>query len=230
MDANPLLGRIAASLESRGVAGTLQLAATRLRGRVEDWSERRFDRRYGIETAGTFRAPAPGARPYEPVTPWMFRRMMRAALIDPRAFTFVDYGSGKGRAVLLAAALGFRRSIGVELHPVLHAAALANVRAFRRACPDAGRIELALGDATGFRPPMDEDAVLFFYNPFGRALMQETLAMLERVACESPRRRIVAYRNPVHAAVLERSPHLRVLERNRSFALYSFTAPVIPET
>jgi SAM-dependent methyltransferase len=233
MEANLLLGRIAASLQSRGVAATARLAAARLRGRVEDWSERRLDRRYGTDTAGTSRKAVPEGfegRPYEPVTPWSFRRTIRAAHLDPRRYTFVDYGSGKGRAVLLAAELGFRRSIGVELQPSLHEIALSNGRAFRRARPTAGRIEFVLGDATAYRPPADEDAVLFFYNPFGEALMERTLATLAEVQRAAPRRRIIAYRNPVHAAVLERSRGLECLAKNRSFALYSLTAPVIPET
>lgn len=233
MEANLLLGRLAASLQSRGFAATARLAASRLRGRAEDWWELRFDRRHGTDTAGSACKAVPEGfegRPYEPVTPWSFRRTIRAARIDPRRFTFVDYGSGKGRAVLLAAEMGFRRSIGVELQPSLHEVARSNGRAFRRARPGAGEVEFILGDATAFRPPEQEDALLFFYNPFGEALMEKTLATLEEVQRAAPRRRIIAYRNPVHAAVLERSGCVESLVKNRSFALYSLTAPVIPET
>lgn len=202
------------------VAERIRLAADSARERVEDWRARRFDRRHGVDTAGASPGSAPLRRGYEPVTPGKFRAMVRAAGIAPRQFTFVDYGCGKGRALLLAAKLGFARSIGIEIEPALHEAARRNVAAFRRACPGAGDIVLRLGDATVFAPPADEDALLFFYNPFGEPLMAKAVATIEAACRAAPRRRIVAYRNPVHAAVLERSPVFERMALNRSYALY----------
>jgi len=218
-----LIDRIATSLQRRGFAGTAQFAAVRARDRWDEWLEQRFDRRYGIDTCGN-RRDMPAAfrgNSYEPVTPRMFRAMIRAARVPAGRFTFLDYGCGKGRAVFLAAELGFRRSIGIELNPALFEVARRNALAFRRARRGAGAIDIVLGDATVFRPPADEDAVLFFYNPFGEALMAKTVATIEAACREAPRRRVVAYRNPVHAAVFERSPCFRRLALNRSYALYS---------
>jgi SAM-dependent methyltransferase len=132
---------------------------------------------------------------------------------------FVDFGSGKGRALVLAAEYGFRRVIGVELAPALHDAAQRNVEAFRRRRPWAGGIELYCGDAVELPIPQGE-ALLFFYNPFADGVMRKVAANIERSYRERPRKLLVAYRNPVHSQVFEELAFLRPAVRNRSFVLY----------
>ena len=44
---------------------------------------------------------------YEPVQVFMFRRMMKELVIPLSDYTFLDLGSGKGRALLLAQKYGF---------------------------------------------------------------------------------------------------------------------------
>jgi tRNA1(Val) A37 N6-methylase TrmN6 len=43
---------------------------------------------------------------------------------DLRDYTFIDFGSGKGRALLMAADLQFKSLIGIELRKELHDKAL----------------------------------------------------------------------------------------------------------
>ncbi len=220
-----LLQGVRAAVRSRGLLATLTLAAERARGRVEDWQERRFDRRYGIETTGTAPNSGPLRNGYEPVTPARFRAMIRAARIAPRQSTFIDFGCGKGRALVLAAELGFPCIVGIEIEPALHEAARRNMLAFRRAFGHAGEIHLVLGDATLFKPPAHDNVVLFFYNPFGEALMARALATIEAACREAPhRRRIVVYRNPVHATLFDRSPCFVRRQLNRSYAIYQSCA------
>ncbi len=57
---------------------------------------------------------------YQPSEPVLFREMVGGLPIDCSEFTFIDVGSGKGRALLLAADYPFRRIIGVEVPPELH--------------------------------------------------------------------------------------------------------------
>src|SRR5690349_10766861 len=92
----------------------------RLSGRLSDWRDAALDRTYGIETCELVQKPqGAGEHPdhgylYEPIQLAVFRRIMAALAIDPHNYTFVDYGSGKGRALVLAAEYGFRRVVGVE--------------------------------------------------------------------------------------------------------------------
>jgi hypothetical protein len=48
-------------------------------------------------------------------------------------FTFIDIGSGKGRVLLLAAEFPFRKIVGVEFSPELHATAQRNLTRLRAA-------------------------------------------------------------------------------------------------
>lgn len=204
----------------------------RLRARYELWVEARFDRRYGIDTGGIhddLRAlGAEGehsalAYGYEGVQPGVFRAMVRAAAIAPGGFDCVDFGSGKARALVLAAECGFRRVIGVEFAPRLHEVAVRNVAAFRAVRPNAPPIELHCGDAVDLPLPAG-DLMLFFFNPFGAAVLQKVAGNIARALRERSRRIVIAYRNPLHAEVFDQLAHFVPVVRNQSFALYRSTA------
>lgn len=94
--------------------------------------------------------------------------------IDPTAYTFVDYGSGRGRLILTAAGLPFRHVIGVEFARRLHQDACENIAHYPRerlACLDVASRNL---NAIDFDLP-DGNVVAFFFNPF-------TYDVLDRVA------------------------------------------------
>ena len=57
----------------------------------------------------------------------MFRQIMRHVSLSAGEDVFVDYGSGKGRVVIMAAESPFRKVIGVEFSAQLHAIAKENV-------------------------------------------------------------------------------------------------------
>lgn len=85
-------------------------------------------------------------------------------------YTFVDTGCGKGRAVLQASELPFRKVVGVEFAPDLVQIARANLGrwpAERRQC---GSIEIRCDAALKYDLPPGP-LVLFFYNTFGSPLM-----------------------------------------------------------
>jgi SAM-dependent methyltransferase len=80
--------------------------------------------------------------------------------------TFIDLGSGKGRALLLAARYRFKRIIGVEFAEELHLAATANVARLQ----GEERIETMLADASEYTLPAGP-VLLYLFNPFDRPLM-----------------------------------------------------------
>ena len=203
-------------------------AVARLRGRYEDWMEGSLDRKYGIETAGIHDdIAALGASGrnlgeavrYEPIEVLKFHRMIRAADIEPREFSFVDYGCGKGRAVVLAAECGFKRVVGVEFAAALHALAQRNVEVFARKRRRSPPIELCHGDAAELPIP-EGDVLLFLYNPFGAGVMREVAANVERSWRARARRIVVLYANPWHAHAWDELGFLRQRQNNKSFALY----------
>jgi predicted RNA methylase len=200
--------------------------------RWHQWSDSALDRRYGLDTGGVFEAAdldASGAHAadsagYQPMQIRYFRRMMRSARLDAKGLTFIDFGSGKGRAVILAAHLPFRRVIGIEFCPSLHAAASRNLDIFRRKAPRSAPIDLVCADATTFTIP-DGPLACFFYNPFGPAVLHLVLDNLRAALQRQPRPMTLLYRNPVHAAVLDASDFLTLSASEPGYRIYSASAP-----
>jgi SAM-dependent methyltransferase len=129
-----------------------------------------------------------------------FGRLMANVPIDPRRVTFVDVGSGMGRAVLLASLLPFKQVVGVEISPALHAIARENLAAFdgrRRRCRD---IRLVRRDALSYRFPRG-DLIVYLYNPFRAEAMTRMLTGL----LESAARRdvVLVYHTPVERTTVE---------------------------
>src|SRR3954465_3747714 len=197
-------------------------------GRYEGWLEARMERRLGVDTAGIehdlagLGVPAAGlahAHAYQPIQLSVLARMLRAAGIEPARYTMVDFGSGKGRALILGAEYGFERLIGIELAPALHEAALRNVEAYRQRRTQAPPIELHCGDAAAWPIP-EERVFLFLYNPFAEPVVAGIARRLEISLRRQPRDVVVAYRNPVHARVFDALASVVKIGANRSFALY----------
>jgi tRNA A58 N-methylase Trm61 len=118
---------------------------------------------------------------YQPVAYHLIDIALAHIDITPRD-VFIDYGSGKGRVVAVAATKPFRRVIGVEFDAVLHEAAQRNIAAARRRlrCTDVVLLHV---DATTFAVP-DDVSVIFMFNPFRGDVMK---SVQERIV-ESLRR------------------------------------------
>src|SRR3954452_4570322 len=143
------LRRVRRAVRRYGVTGSARQAVTlarslpaRRRGRA---AERAFDARLGVDTAGIVRLHELsfdsenkdlGSR-YEATSPDYFDLVMSQLDLGDGDLTFVDLGAGKGRALLMAAQLPFRRLVGVEFSPELTAVADRNVAAWRAGHPDA---------------------------------------------------------------------------------------------
>jgi predicted RNA methylase len=180
------------SLRTKGLRGTAQrvrrLIAQRNDMRRKARADRVFDEEHGVETATWVRVPeldtssanVEYAVRYEPSSVEEFHLLMDKLQVDYQDFTFVDYGSGKGRVLMLAAELPFKRIVGVEFAESLDGIARRNIATLGA---DAERIETCLCDATEYDPP-DGPLVLYFFHPFGvpalRRVLDRVIASLER--------------------------------------------------
>lgn len=156
---------------------------------------------------------------YQPVGEAAFRRVVASLGIDPARHGFVDYGSGKGRALLLACELGFRRVVGVEYARELHEAAQENLARARGVMAGTERIECVWSDAAAFPPP-EGDLVCFLYNPFDGTVLRALLDRLSASFASAPRRILVAYLNPVHRDVADAHPALALQHAQGDLAVY----------
>jgi hypothetical protein len=151
-------------------------------------ADKRFDDERGVDTATWVRVPEldtdsanrEHAMRYQPSSVEEFSLLMGKLHVDHRDFTFIDYGSGKGRVLMLAAAYPFKRIMGIEFAESLDRIAHRNITSLGA---DAARIETVVGDAAFFDPPPGP-LVLYFFNPFGVPVLQPVLqrvrASLER--------------------------------------------------
>jgi len=95
---------------------------------------------------------------------------------------FVDLGSGKGKALLIAGRLPYRRVIGVEIDDDLSRRSRRNVRQARSRLR-AQEVDSITASVLEWRIP-DEASVIFMYNPFigqtFRAAVGQILASFDR--------------------------------------------------
>jgi SAM-dependent methyltransferase len=168
------------------------MAVTKLRQLPERLRPDPFDVEHGTDTRQIVRLEALGSvteeqarlgHRYQASTPERAISALERLPIRHDEFTLVDVGSGKGRVVLIAAELPFRRIIGVEFASELHDIAVSNVR---RARPDDPRVELVCQDVTGYELP-DEPLVLYFYGPFLAPIMRIVMDRVTDSLRVSPR-------------------------------------------
>ena len=155
---------------------------------------------------------------YQPCDPALFRETLALLNVDFRGFTFVDIGSGKGRALLMAAEHPFRRVIGVELLPQLHAIAEKNIAAFtgNLQCTD---VRSFCTDAADFEFP-EEPLVWFLFNPLPEPALQQVAASVGRSLDRRPRTVYVVYHNPVLEHVFSNDRRWQRLAGTMQYCVY----------
>lgn len=131
---------------------------------------------------------------FRPVSEDLFQEAISLLRIDPSNFTFIDYGSGKGKALIMASRLPFRKIIGIEFSPVLHEAAVANLHTFQSHDRHCGEIRTVCGDAMEYCPPAGP-LVCFFFNPFSPEVWVKVLEKLQSLWEAEPHPLYIVYAN-----------------------------------
>jgi hypothetical protein len=220
--------RFAGLLQEAGLRGALSVVAERLTVGWDRRAGRRFDRRYGLDTAGRIPLGALGIQspnrvhgvPYEAVTPAYFERMLASVELPPDTHVFVDLGSGKGRALLLAAEKrSFKRIVGVEFSPVLNAVAASNIERYLAATGKPDIFELHQEDAVAFTFP-DEPLALFLYNPFTEPVLRQVIDNLTVSLEQHPRDLVIYYRTPRQASLFDAVDYLRPVSSHYGYRVY----------
>ncbi|HVJ04329.1 MAG TPA: methyltransferase domain-containing protein [Candidatus Saccharimonadales bacterium] len=159
-------------------------------------------------------------RLYQPTVEEEFAAIMQhLATVDLETYTFIDLGSGKGRALLLAAMYPFAQIVGVEVQPELDVIARQNIDRFYEAGQQCHSIELLCADAREYEFP-STDIVLYLFNPFPDYVLREVLANLVTSARSCPRSIIVLYNAPFEKQEFARIPELQQFYETSQFQLY----------
>ena len=194
------------------------------RGQWWDWL-------HGVQTTGDVELPwlkivgsnRSHGNLYQATAPKRVKAILSRLELDYPQYTFIDFGSGKGRVLLIASGFPFRAVIGVEFAEELHHVATENVRKYRRATLRCGTIECLLKDAADFVLP-ESPLVLFFFNPFAKPVMLAVMENLKQSLAAHPRDvRIACDGRRTPSDVIEGLPWIKMLWRDGDMVIYRVT-------
>ncbi len=192
---NPITkgGNAIRNVRRLGLLGALDLYSYRLREKYRDW-------RLGIRSSGFHDANdlghVPECHAYEPIDYRCLDIIFGHLEPDAEADVFLDYGCGKGRAVITAATHPFKRVLGVELSSELSDLGRSNIsRAMRKQRLQCTEIEIITANATEYEVP-DDVTVIFFFNPFSGSVLAAVQGQIRQSLQRAPRRLRVIYMHP----------------------------------
>jgi hypothetical protein len=154
-----------------------------------------FDLKHGVNTCAVmFQDDVSGMSPerkeeivrYEPTPVDVARSVLEKLPIDYSEYTFIDYGSGKARVLLLASEYPFKKIIGVELFKCLIEIARKNFKVCKNLNQKCIDIEMRCANATQFRLPNDP-LVIFFFTPFKGMIMDQVAGNIKESLNNTPR-------------------------------------------
>jgi hypothetical protein len=195
-----------------------------------------FDHQFGVDTAGGVALSDIGLGAadverghghYRPVWTRVLREALERIPGDLGQFTFVDYGSGKGKALLLASDYPFQEILGVEFARPLHEVAARNIERYSSKTQKCHRLRSECNDALEFSPP-ERPLVCFFFNPFDDATMSGVLSRLDESARRCPRDIYLVYANmrdvDEHERVFRAKACLSLLVRHPQYLIFRLSA------
>lgn len=183
---NGLAGLLAA-MRKAGLRGTSQFIVRNIRFTIYLLLSRNWDRSHHVETGGQIELAdlnVVGANrllgnPAVSTSPKTFTFLTRYFPTGREEFTYIDVGSGKGRTLILASEVGFKRTIGVEFSGDVHVLAGRNIKSYCRFNRTDCEFILINEDATQYELPPHK-LVLFFANPFLPALWPDMIDNIVR--------------------------------------------------
>lgn len=166
--------------------------------RFRKYNDDEFDRKYGVETSKLVQFVPTNSRNfshgnrYSAASESAIRWCIENCGMALDTTTFVDVGSGKGRALIVATFYPLRGIVGVEYSPELAEICTENLQ--RLGLRD--RCDVVVGDAAEFNFP-EGNLLVFLYNPFDGVILER---VLKNLASASGRVRI-AQLGPGHEII-----------------------------
>jgi 16S rRNA G966 N2-methylase RsmD len=111
----------------------------------------------------------------------------------------VDYGSGKGRIMVVAAYYGFKKITGIDFSKSLCNEAEINIEKIKLGFPSVD-FEIICDDAVNYSIKND-DTVFFFFNPFDEVVMLQVVKNILASLKKNERKIYVVYVNPLQQGI-----------------------------
>jgi len=213
-----------------GIGASLGFVRRNIRHMLADRLARRWDRRHGVDTAGSIQLSGLDvvgphrAMGNEAVctSPRTFDFIMKSLPRDLQNHTFIDIGSGKSRTLLLASQYPFAEIIGVEFARELVDIARTNIERFRDPSRKCRALSVVEADAAAYDFP-EMPLVVYFYNPFAKAVFDIVLKNLVSSLERCPRDCFIVYGSSSHRAIDWARPAIR-----ETGIFQELTVPVMP--
>ena len=186
-----------------------------------------FDLQYGTDTSGIVERGAldipddevKHATRYQTAIVDVFLEILNSLLISHEEYLFIDMGSGKGRALLLASQFPFKGIIGVELSENLHRIACRNINIYTDIMQACHNIQSMCENAAIFQIP-NENIVFYLFNPFDKHIIRALLLNIEDSIHKHPRDIYIAYLKPIHRVVFDQAPFLQITKETERYVIY----------
>lgn len=146
--------------------------------------------------------------------------------VEKNKSTLLEYGCGKGRVIVSAAAYQYKRIIGVELTNIINIA-YDNIDKMRHR--KTMNIVLKQCDAQDFDVPSDVN-IIYFYNPFIGSVLENVIKNIYSSYKENPRKiYIIFFKNDSFDKVIAYQDWLTKIYQSKrhlniSFGLYETTS------
>ena len=175
-----------------------------------------FDLLLGVSTRGVIAFTGDGMFyaggyncPYQDCQ-WLSVRRALKDLNPGTSDVFVDLGSGKGKVLLIAGRLPYRRVVGVEMNEDLSRCAEQNISRARSRLR-AGEVECLTDNVLNWPIP-DDSSVIFMYNPFIGQTFSTVMSRIIESYDRNPRSLHIIYEHPLEHDELLRTG--RVVVKN----------------
>lgn len=238
--ASALRREIQNKIRKIGIVETIKSGATKLIGEMgalvflKKQGLHPFDIKYGTDTSGIIKPEALDipddkimhAVRYQTAIVDVFFDALKSLPIDFEEFLFVDLGSGKGRALLLASEYPFKAIWGVELSLSLQAIANRNIQIYKSESQRCHLVQSICEDVTKFQIPK-EKIVFYLFNPFDDHVMCTVARNIEDSLQEYFRDIYIVYLKPVHRNIFDQAAFLNITVETERYVIYKSRAALL---
>jgi len=222
---------VARAIRNNGLLETSILIRHSLANRLQYYLDRNFDKKNNVDTdyvalndLDISSENVEYGIDYIPTSAFSFKRFIEYLPRDLRDFTFVDFGSGKGKAILIASHYPFKNVIGIEFSEDMVRMANKNIQNQNAEYRKCQSISSKMIDATKYKIP-DEKLILYFFDPFQSNVMEVVVGNIIESYKLNPRPIYIVYHEPAERKVFDSSSFFEEIKQNRYQFLINFLCP-----
>ncbi len=163
--------------------------------------EPRYEKLFGIKTLQIKKSEHLDNYHYQGASYMVLLDLLKKLPESTKQKPFIDFGSGKGRALFCAEYLGFNHLIGVELDKELVEEAIQNESTYSQKRKES-TFSFIHQNVLDYKIP-DDTEVFYFFNPFSDVVMRQVAQAILKSYEKNKRDIYIVYVNPKYKAVWE---------------------------